>query len=355
VAIERANNLGLLRLLFAALVIVSHSFEMLDGDRSRELATRLWGTLSFGEIAVDGFFLVSGYLITHSFLGSSTRDYLAKRALRIYPAFLVACAVLVLAVAPLAGARPLGVEDALGAAWNALTLETPDGRGAFAGLPYPTLDGAMWTIRYEFDCYLAVIALGLTGFLRRPIWLAAICAVLLLINGLAIAPPWTVPYVPEFGFLPYDVRLAGVFMVGMLYYLLRDRIRLQGRWALAAAVALFVLMFFKPVAEAALAILGGYLVFWLARVEVLKPLSARLQDDVSYGLYLYAWPVSNLLIYYGVTRSPWLLMALTLILAAICGYLSWRLVERPMLRLKPGTSRLPRETAPAHPVSDPGR
>ena len=87
---ERKNNFGFLRLLFATMVVVSHSPELLDGNRSREILTRLFGTMSFGEVGVHGFFIISGYLITKSFVESrSTGSYLTKRFLRIFPGYLV--------------------------------------------------------------------------------------------------------------------------------------------------------------------------------------------------------------------------------------------------------------------------
>ena len=83
---ERANNFGMLRLLFAVLVIVAHAPIMVDGNHAREPLTMLFGTVSFGDVGVDGFFLVSGYLITKSFVSTaSVSAYLVKRVFRIVP------------------------------------------------------------------------------------------------------------------------------------------------------------------------------------------------------------------------------------------------------------------------------
>jgi peptidoglycan/LPS O-acetylase OafA/YrhL len=101
-----SNNFGALRLFFAVLVMLSHSFELVDGDRSREILTRIFGNLSFGELGVDGFFLISGYLITKSFQDSrSTGEYVLKRVLRIYPGYVVAYLLCVLALGPFVGGQ----------------------------------------------------------------------------------------------------------------------------------------------------------------------------------------------------------------------------------------------------------
>ena len=88
---RRDNNFGLLRLIFASMVIVSHSPLLLDGDRSREFLTRIFGTLTGGDVAVDGFFLISGYLITKSFIDTpAIVSYLKRRVARIVPGYAIA-------------------------------------------------------------------------------------------------------------------------------------------------------------------------------------------------------------------------------------------------------------------------
>lgn len=332
------NNFGVVRLILAFLVIVAHTPELIDGDRSRELATLIWHTLSFGEIAVDGFFFVSGYLITQSFQRDQhVGRFLWKRVLRIYPAFVAAFAFCAFVVAPLAGGTATSPLDSL---ISAATLQPPGALGAFAGMPYPVLNGAMWSIAYEFRCYLMVLLLGALGALR---WRAAIAVtgiVFLLLTGFQAVPRVSMPFdiLGLLGYLPLDVRMAGAFLIGMSFYLYRDRYSLTGRAAAVAIVALAALLFVPQLAELALAILGGYAILWFVFAAPALPVAR--QTDISYGLYLYAWPLGSLIVWYlGMDTSPWLVAALTTIVAIAFGFCSWFLIERPALRLKQSKRR----------------
>src|SRR5258705_9890366 len=84
------NNFGLLRLILALLVVFSHSYSLAWGSEDAEPLMRLThGRLGFASLAVNGFFVLSGFLVTHSFLRSrGFFDYLKKRILRIYPGFI---------------------------------------------------------------------------------------------------------------------------------------------------------------------------------------------------------------------------------------------------------------------------
>jgi peptidoglycan/LPS O-acetylase OafA/YrhL len=329
---HKDNNFGLLRLLFAALVVISHSPELVDGDRSREILTQVFGTMSFGEFAVDGFFLISGYLITKSFIQStSIESYLLKRFLRIYPAYLVSFWVCALIIAPFVGGEGSVLSIIGHGILRMLSMSPPEVPGAFRGLhcaelPVLALNGSMWTILYEFLCYLATMVLGLLNMLetKNRALLLALVGVLLLLNATGVAP----------SNMANIVRFGAVYGVGALYYLFRDNIRLTNGGALVAVALLIALFPHSQLAEAALAICGGYLIFWFAfKVRVLRLSRAVTGTDISYGLYLYAWPIQNLVIWTNRSVNPWLVSCITLLAASLVAYASWTLVEKPCLRL----------------------
>src|ERR1043166_2621763 len=105
----RENNFDILRYILAAMVVFSHSFAIVDGNTRREwLAVISHQQIGFGGIAVDFFFIISGYLITGSWIKSKgLADYFRKRILRIYPAFVLLSLVTICIIGPLAiGAIP---------------------------------------------------------------------------------------------------------------------------------------------------------------------------------------------------------------------------------------------------------
>lgn len=333
------NAFGFLRLLFASLVIVSHATELFDGNRQREPLTRLFGTISFGELAVDGFFIISGYLVVASYLRRpAIGQYLMRRVARIYPGFIVASVVCLLIVTPLACGGSGQIEtDKWGAFTRLLLLQDPTS-AAFIGLPHPELNGSLWTIAYEFRCYLLVLALGAFGCFRRP-WIIALFAAASL-GSFELLPLSTFQHfdglLPNsmtwFGRSDQTFRFAGIFLAGSLFYLLRARVRFTRRALLVSVPALVACLFFSKLAEPAIATFGAYVIFAAARWAGSTPIG-RINDatDISYGVYLYAWPTTQLLVRYWPSMSPVVAELITFAVVILCGWASWRFVEQPMI------------------------
>jgi len=185
---RNGNNFNLLRLIFALLVLLSHAPELRDGNRSREILTSIFNTLSFGEFAVDGFFLLSGYLILKSWMSQpAVWPFLKKRVLRIYPGFVAASLICAFVIGPIV-AEPAGYFSRLwlpGFVRGMATLSEPVVPAIFTGTPYPGVNGSMWTISLEFACYMSVLLLGVLGALRtRRTWLRfTILVVMLCVSG----------------------------------------------------------------------------------------------------------------------------------------------------------------------------
>lgn len=330
---NRRNNFNLLRLVFAILVILSHSPELVDGNRSREVLTRIFHTISFGEFAVDGFFLLSGYLILQSWTNTPRLlDFIRSRVLRIFPAFIVATLVCVLVVGPLAATSPTYFVDL---AKGVLLLKSPVLPAVFKGTHYPGLNGAMWTIPFEFICYLCVLFAGVIGITKkREVCLVFIAGVLIIfglqrfgyLENVAGHHLWKHPL----------VRLGSFFLMGSFFYLYRDKLVFSRRFALLAAVVLIWGLFSWRLSELILATAGGYLLFFVAFRPISSISDFNKLPDVSYGVYLYGWPVQKLLLWYFPMMSPWTLFVLACVGALICGVVSWYAVEKPFLRLKSG-------------------
>jgi peptidoglycan/LPS O-acetylase OafA/YrhL len=327
----RRNNFGILRVLFAIFVIVSHSPEIIDGNNSREIFTRLFGSMSFGEVAVDGFFLVSGYLITKSFAERPELwPYLIKRIARIVPAYFVSFWLCVFVLAPL-GHADSKVFSLHGIFFNVrmnLLLQPPVAPAVFRGLPLPFLNGSMWTISYEFRCYLLVpIVAAVARLLRISVskmrWgVLALTFAGLLANSMLWAP----------AIFAHDVRFVAVFGAGALFYLFREKIPLNGSQAAASALLLVAGLRFHRLAEVAVAIFGGYLISWFAlKVRAFKVGELAARNDISYGVYLYAWPIQILLVWHHPAIHPWLVSVLAVIGASIAGFASWHLLEKKIL------------------------
>lgn len=326
----RHNSLNVLRLFFASAVLVSHTFPIGGfGDQP------MIGPVSFGALSVDAFFVISGFLITRSRLTSrSVRDYARRRFLRIFPGYWVCLLVMAAVFIPLM----LWLEDdhttlADVLRWlgvNSVFYLQESVPGALSSTPLPgVLNGSLWTLAWELMCYVGIAVLAAVGWLQRR------RLVLLLAAGL-----WLATLAGELGVGPLTssfyvataLRFGLLFLAGALLHLYADRIPTGWPWAVGAAVLLAAGLSmdnYRLLGAAPLA----YLCVWLGMKLPLQKIGRR--NDISYGMYIYAFPVQQMIAAGGGdrTNAPVFLL-LSLVLTGLMATASWFAVERPAMRRK---------------------
>jgi peptidoglycan/LPS O-acetylase OafA/YrhL len=315
---------------------------------------------------VAGFFILSEFLIAKSWVQSSSlREYLRRRVLRIYPGFLAASAFCALVVGPLAADRPSDYWRDFSPSrftQKALTLKDVAMPPVFGTNPGHHVNGSLWTIRYEFVCYLGVAALGLAGALRRPALVFLVflgCASLHLLWSYYGFPFPGERYVLIDHQLRRCVFFASNFLAGMLFYLYRDQIAYS--FSLFAfsllGLAAFVALPGLHCLPLAISVLGGYSFFYLGFLPVPRLQGFAQRGDLSYGTYLYAYPIQQLTVYYlGPGLHPLALFLIATPLALIFAAMSWTFVEKPFIRLKatkPTPFTLPLPSSQASPERPP--
>jgi peptidoglycan/LPS O-acetylase OafA/YrhL len=218
---------------------------------------------------------------------------------------------------------------------TALQLQVPEVPGIFAGKPYPDINNAMWSIAYEFRCYAIVALIGVVTFVRQKwVWLTLFITSLALlpfpdlVNGLIRFPGFG----RVIGTPATFVSVFVFFCAGACFSLFRERINLNGKWAALATVALLGFMFHPELSRVALATLGAYALFWFAFAPIPALNWFQQMDDISYGIYLYGWPIQMLLGWYFPATSLYLLLPAAFALSCVAGYFSWHFVESPLLK-----------------------
>ncbi len=348
----RRNGLNVVRLALAFAVLGSHSYALMGRPELRP------GGETVGTWAVFGFFAISGYLITGSRLSAPLSAYILRRLARIFPAFLVCLVVTAFGFAPLAYWHEQGTLDGfLGAATTPanyvlsnLTLKmfSFDVAGTPSGVPYPgAWDGSLWSLYYEFACYVLIaVLLSVVAFRRRAALTLAVAFALSVV--LHAQMDRVALYTQGNGDLSLVAWLLPFFLAGGLVHALRHTIVLTWPGALVSAALIAVLAESGPTWGPQLAApFVVYLLLWLGAWLPCPEWVRR--NDISYGVYIYAFPVQQLLLVLGATawRMAYLdiaAVALTALLAAA----SWFVVEKPVMdRARRVTRRMAVVAAPA--------
>ncbi len=340
---SRDNNYNLIRLVAAAAVLVGHCYPLTRGDGARDPLESAIG-LSLGELAVDVFFVISGFLVTRSLEArGNVGRFAMARVLRIYPAAIAAALVCAFGLG-LAFTR-LGAWDFLGSSEiygfvlrNATFLRSPafELPGVFEGNPYPlAVNGSLWTLPWEIRMYLSLAGLALAPKLvglrigTAVLWIAA--------AALAARTACTLVGADLPGNVNDGLRFLSIFYLGGLCHVLRERISLRTPiflllLACLALAAPFAPTLFRVMYQLAL----PYLVLFLAYVPAGFIRRYNRLGDYSYGTYIYAFPIQQSVAATLGAPGPLQMLAVALPLTLLFAVVSWHLVEKPALDWKRG-------------------
>lgn len=355
---RRANNFDLLRLAAALLVLWSHSYT-LTGTGPELFHWLTNGYDTGGGMGVAIFFAISGFLVARSVSVHASGRYLLNRVLRIVPALALVTAFDIFFLGPMV--TSLGLADyllhpeTLRHARNifvfGVSFHLP---GVFTTLPHTGVNGSIWTLALECGFYLLMPVAMVCGLLsRRGVLLLVVAVAGLMLWG---SQAWGLSWGNMGGELWAGaslfpvLRYGLVFVLGAALWVHRASVPVSGGLALACVILLYAFAN-RPGAQLVYLLSLPYLVIYAA---LARPLSFDVKErfgDMSYGAYLFAFPLQQLLIWaFGPEVGPTAISLMATPLALAAGFVSWHLVERPALDLKDrrsgATANLARHPAP---------
>lgn len=341
--IASRNNFDFFRLMAASLVIVGHAYPILQQPNLPYFLNS-----SISSYAVKVFFALSGYLIVASWINDpNAYRFLVKRTLRIFPALILVVVLAACVLGPLVTELPLKEYFAAPLFWSYfmnirlyITYALP---GVFEQNIYPNaVNGSLWSLPAEFFMYVLVLG---SGVLARTlnyapfsiVWgVLTIGCMALNISELSFQTgtfAGTVIYATP---ILSVIEVAPYFMVGGCIQLAHHWLPLSSRAALLGMGSAIVMTEAGYSAEPLLILITSYSVIALgaASTPILRDFGRF--GDLSYGVYLYRFPVAQTLSWgFGTDLSFVTHVLLSLLISGLCAYASWRLVEKRALQIKP--------------------
>lgn len=308
------------------------------------LATELIRPALFSMVAM--FFALSGFLVTGSALRKSdVKTFFLNRAFRILPALSVEVTLSALILGPLVTLWPLHTYfgsplflSYFGNIVGHIHFELP---GVFLTNPWPNrVNASLWTLPAELWCYVIMLLCMVTGTLLYTKRLTiGVLVVLFIVTIIFVYDPLRFPVKANFTHFT-EGYIVLMFLFGALAAVERDRIILD-RWLfLACALGYYVIM----ISDTLLPLSGLFLTYCVVYIGLtaFPRFDRLLPQDLSYGIYLYSFPITQGVIYgllpaihrYGSTKSMMFVLPIVTVTTLSFAALSWRFIEKPALRLR---------------------
>ncbi len=339
---NKNNNFNLIRIIAATAVIFSHSFPLSIGKQGFEPVFSLLG-ISTGEIAVNIFFITSGFLVTRSLLfRNNLHQFIVARVLRIYPALIISvlfCVLLGLIVSTFGMKQYLTDNEIIKFIIYNSTIIITDYQtlpGVFEQAPYgSSVNGSLWTLPWELRMYLVLLGIGVLITLSKGLK-HKINYIILLIAVSSTVINFNYHFNQEVHwFYSKAARFLSAFFLGGCLYTFRHNILLSRRLLLCCCLLLVIsFIVSKDFLFISFTLLSPYIVLCIAYLPRGRILNYNKLGDYSYGIYIYAWPIQQTLAISYIGIKPTEMMLFTFILTLTLAIFSWHFIEKPTMGLK---------------------
>ena len=341
----KKNNFDLIRLILSSTVFLVHA-SVLSQKEELSIITKILSS----EVAVNAFFVISGFLVTFSFCNAaSSKDYFQKRIRRIYPAyvFVIIISALVgffLTDLPFKNYVSLDLIKYIVANLSFLNIIQPALPGVFGNNSMPAVNGALWTIRFEvlFYTIIPVFSYLLIRFNKKFMAFAVVPAIILTVHVSALYAE-TIQGSPLSMLLKITPEIFLYFICGSLLFHFYNE--LEDRFTLLFIISVF----FYIISEISgfsngIPLCISIIVIYLAcRFRYLGNWGKY--GDFSYGIYIWHFPVIQTLISFKVfDKNPYYALLLASLLIFILAWISWHFIEKQFLKR---TSHYIQSTVPA--------
>ncbi|KGP80827.1 acyltransferase family protein [Paenibacillus sp. MAEPY2] len=345
------NAFDIVRFILALIVIFSHSFVLLNGSEGDPVINITNYQISAGTIAVNCFFVISGFLITQSLISQkSFLNYLLNRFLRIFPAFFLSLLLIAFILGPLMtnNALPEYFSTKSGSPYEFVFFNLTFNlfgyawtvRDLFSNTPFVgSANGSMWTLKHEFAMYLSLPILGAFLVLRVRKMMIFLVGTITLLSALNILYGYQLItsgnkflWVLSSNEYSNFIKLAAYFLFGSLFFLYKDKIIIHPRMIIF--FLLITLIGLKTgILNIILLLTLPYIT--LALCSSFKLSSFRKYGDFSYGLYIYAFPVQQtIVLLFKEKLNVFSFFLFSALITLVLSYFSWHYIEKKALYLK---------------------
>ncbi|MCI8640677.1 MAG: acyltransferase [Clostridia bacterium] len=344
---RKSNIFDYIKIILALFVIIAHSYPIFFGGIALDpISEKILKTESLGGIAVIGFLMLSGFMTTQSIIHSKNhKEFFFKRILRIYPSLIIMLLITIFIIAP------LGYEGNKNEYFNKsvssyffknlnLFGNTVYGiDGVFTNNIYPNvINGSIWTLKHEFMAYIVLIVLSLCSILKERKYTLGITILTIFLYVLGLNAKLNISFLGYFGVLTelnQFIKLLMYFLIGATIYLYKDRIQMNFRlFVMACIMFLFGIVINITNYVAIFAI--PYIIMYIGTFKINKKIDIIGKiGDCTYAMYIYAFPIQQILAFYLKNKvSICQYMILSILITIVISIITTMLIDNNIKKLK---------------------